>query len=48
MIGARVVLSLGRSAAEELLEVLQRRAEERAALIGRLHARDEARWLANC
>jgi predicted GNAT family N-acyltransferase len=45
-LGARVVYSLGEPAAQELLETLERSEEERAALIGRLYARDEARWLA--
>lgn len=45
-LGARVVYSLGEPAAQELLEALERSEEERAALIGRLYARDEARWLA--
>jgi hypothetical protein len=45
-VGARVVAALGEPGARELLEVLERSDEERASLIGRLHARDDARWLA--
>jgi hypothetical protein len=45
-IGARVVAALGESAARELLEAIERSDADRAALIGRLHARDDARWLA--
>lgn len=44
--GRRVVASLGVPAARELLEVLERSDADQAALIGRLHARDHARWLA--
>jgi hypothetical protein len=33
-------------AARELLEVLERSDADRAALIGHLHAREDARWLA--
>jgi hypothetical protein len=39
-------LSLGEPAARELLDVLTRSDADRAALIGRLHRRDDARWLA--
>ena len=45
-IGERVVATLGESAARELLGALERSDADRAALIGRLHARDGARWLA--
>jgi hypothetical protein len=45
-VGSRVVAALGEPAARELLEVLERSDDDRAALIGRLHARDDARWLA--
>lgn len=45
-IGARVVSALGEPGAREFLEALERSDEERAALIGRLYARDDARWLA--
>jgi hypothetical protein len=44
--GARVVAVLGEPAARELLEALEPSDEERAPLIGRLHARDDTRWLA--
>jgi hypothetical protein len=42
-VGERVV---GQPAARELLEVLERSDADRAELIGRLYARDHARWLA--
>jgi hypothetical protein len=45
-VGPRVVSALGEPAARELLEVLERPDADRAALIGRLHVRDDARWLA--
>jgi len=45
-VGERVVAALGEPAARELLEVLERSDADRAALIGRLHARDDAAWLA--
>jgi hypothetical protein len=45
-IGQRVVAALGEPAAWELLEVLERSEAYRAALIGRLHVRDDAAWLA--
>ena len=45
-LGERVVAALGPSAAGELLEVLERSDADRAALIGRLHIRDDAAWLA--
>jgi hypothetical protein len=40
------VAALGEPAARELLEVLERSDADRAALIARLHARDDAAWLA--
>jgi hypothetical protein len=45
-LGNRVVEILGEPAARELLEVLERSDADRAALVGRLHARDDGRWLA--
>lgn len=45
-IGAPVVAALGDTAARELLTVLERSDADRAKLIGRLYARDDARWLA--
>jgi hypothetical protein len=45
-VGARVAAALGEPAARELLEVLERSDADRAALIGRLHASEAARWLA--
>jgi hypothetical protein len=45
-IGQRVVAALGEPAARELLEVLERSDADRAALIGRLHPREDAAWLA--
>jgi hypothetical protein len=45
-IGERVLAALGEPAARELLEILERSDADRAALIGRLHARDDAAWLA--
>ena len=45
-IGSRVVAALGEPAAREFLEALERPDADRAALIGRLHERDDARWLA--
>jgi hypothetical protein len=45
-VGARVVAALSEPAARELLEVLERPDADRAALIARLHARDDAEWLA--
>jgi hypothetical protein len=40
------VAALGEPAARELLEVVTRPEADRAALIGRLHLRDDAAWLA--
>lgn len=37
---------LGTLAVEELLEAIEKSEEDRAALIGRLSVRDDARWLA--
>lgn len=45
-IGERVVATLGEPAARELLNLLERSDVDRAALIGRLHVRDDAAWLA--
>lgn len=45
-VGERVVATPGEPAARELLEVLERPDADRAALIGRLHVRDDAAWLA--
>jgi hypothetical protein len=40
------VAALEPAAAGELLDALKRRDADRAALIGRLHVRDDAAWLA--
>jgi len=46
-VGRRVIEHLGEPpAARELLAVLERSPGERAELIGRLYARQDARWLA--
>jgi hypothetical protein len=45
-LGARIVAAIGEPAARELLDALTRTNAERAALIGRLHAREDAAWLA--
>ena len=45
-VGARVVAALGEASARELLNILKRSDADRAALIGRLHVRDAAAWLA--
>jgi hypothetical protein len=45
-LGTRIVAALGEPAARELLDVLTRSEPERAALIGRLHVREDAAWLA--
>lgn len=45
-VGQRVVAALGEPGARELLDVLERSDADRAALIGRLYAEDDARWLA--
>jgi hypothetical protein len=44
--GAQVAYTLGTPAVQELLEALERSEKDRAALMGRLYVRDEARWLA--
>lgn len=46
VVGARATSMLGTLAVEELLEAFEKSEEDRAALIGRLYVRDEARWLA--
>ena len=45
-VGAHVIAALGEPAARQLLGVLERSDEDRAALIGRLYFRDDAQWLA--
>ena len=45
-VGQRVVAALGEPAARELLKALERSDADRAELIGRPYARDDARWLA--
>jgi len=45
-IGGKIVLYLGEGAARELLEVLKRSPDDRAALIGRLYGQPKSRWLA--
>jgi hypothetical protein len=45
-VGARIVAALGEPAARELLDVLTRPDASRAALIGRLHLREDVAWLA--
>ena len=47
-LGSRVISILGEPAALELLDVLGRSDEDRAALIGRRYLRDDAKWLAEC
>ncbi len=46
MIGRRIVDVLGRGGAEELLDVLQRPSQDRAAAIGTLYAREHMLTLA--
>ncbi len=46
-VGDRVINALGPAASRELLDVLARPEEQRAALIGRLSQRDDASWLAD-
>jgi uncharacterized protein YcaQ len=46
LVGDRIVAALGAPAARELLEALEQSDADRAALIGRLYARDDARWIA--
>ncbi len=45
-LGPRIVSAVGEPAARELLDVLTRSDADRAALIGRLHIREGAAWLA--
>ena len=45
-VGQRVVNALGEQGAHELLGILERPDADRAALIGRMYARNDARWLA--
>jgi hypothetical protein len=45
-VGARIVAALGEPGARELLGILERSDADRAALIGRLYVREDARWLA--
>jgi hypothetical protein len=42
----RVVAAVGEEGARELLDVLTRPDRDRAALIGRLHVREDGTWLA--
>jgi hypothetical protein len=46
-VGERVIATLGETAARELLDLLERSDADRAALIGRVHVRDDAAWLAD-
>ena len=43
---SRIVAAVGEAGAAELLDVLTRPDADRAALIGRLHQRQDAEWLA--
>jgi hypothetical protein len=43
--GARVVAAVGADGVRELLDVLTRPEPDRAALIGRLHEREDTAWL---
>jgi hypothetical protein len=45
-LGAHIMATLGELAAQELLDVLTRSDADRAPLIGRLHGREDAAWLA--
>jgi hypothetical protein len=45
-ISVRIVAAVGEAGARELLDVLTRPDADRAALIGRLHQREDAEWLA--
>jgi hypothetical protein len=45
-VAERVVGALGIGGTRELLDVLTRSNADRAALIGRLHPREDAAWLA--
>jgi hypothetical protein len=42
----RIVAAVGEAGAAELLDVLTRPDADRAVLIGRLHQREDAAWLA--
>jgi hypothetical protein len=42
----RIAAAVGEAGAAELLDVLTRPVADRAALIGRLHRREDAEWLA--
>ncbi len=46
-LGSRIIGALGEPAARELLDVLTHSDDDRAAVIGRLHQRDDAAWLAD-
>ena len=45
-IGDQVIAAVGRGGAAELLDAISRPEADRAALVGRLSLRDDARWLA--
>jgi hypothetical protein len=45
-IGSRIIVAVGETGANELLDALTRSEADRAALIGRLTVRDDAAWLA--
>jgi hypothetical protein len=45
IIRARIVAAVGEAGAAELLDVLTRPDADRAALIGRLHQRQDAAWI---
>lgn len=44
--GTRIIEAIGAEGAREFLDVLTRSDADRAALIGRLHQRADAEWLA--
>jgi hypothetical protein len=46
LVAAQVVHAPGEGAARELLDVLKRSPEDRAALVGRLYGETRSRWLA--
>jgi hypothetical protein len=46
-LGEDIVTAIGPAASAELLEMLSRSEEERAAVIGGLALRDDASWLAD-
>jgi len=46
LVAAQVVHALGEGAARELLDVVKRSPEDRAALVGRLYGETRSRWLA--